>query len=163
MLAVRYVYLLALVVWLGGMVLLGAIVAPTVFQVLPASDPTLGRVLAGEVFGTMLARFQYVAYASGAVLLLCLGLSALLGPRPHGFAVRVVVVAAMLGVSLYSGTVLHRVERIRDTVGTPSRLSATDLRRVEFDRLHARSTRLMMLNIAGALILLFWEARDTAS
>ena len=34
MLALRYVYVLALVVWLGGMVILGALVAPTLFQVL---------------------------------------------------------------------------------------------------------------------------------
>ena len=36
MLVLRYVYVLAIVVWLGGMVILGAIVAPTTFQVLEA-------------------------------------------------------------------------------------------------------------------------------
>ena len=48
MLAVRYVYVLALVVWLGGMVALGAVVAPTIFQVLQAGDPANGRALAGR-------------------------------------------------------------------------------------------------------------------
>ena len=43
MLALRYVYVLALVVWLGGMVILGALVAPTVFQVLQSADPAGGR------------------------------------------------------------------------------------------------------------------------
>ena len=51
MLALRYVYVLALVVWLGGMVVLGAIVAPATFQVLQASAPATGRALAGAVFG----------------------------------------------------------------------------------------------------------------
>mgnify|MGYP003343052626 CR=1 FL=1 len=57
MLALRYVYVLALVVWLGGMVVLGAIVAPTTFQVLQAREPVTGRALAGELFGTIIARF----------------------------------------------------------------------------------------------------------
>ena len=39
MLVLRYAYLLALVVWLGGMVVLGAIVAPALFQVLPIREP----------------------------------------------------------------------------------------------------------------------------
>ena len=50
MLALRYVYVLALVIWLGGMVILGALVAPTTFQVLPSIEPSSGRALAGELF-----------------------------------------------------------------------------------------------------------------
>ena len=65
MLALRYLYVLALVIWLGGMVVLGAMVAPATFQVLQASAPGIGRTLAGELFGTILARFHYVAYACG--------------------------------------------------------------------------------------------------
>src|SRR5688572_8374697 len=85
MLALRYAYVLALVVWLGGMLLLGAIVAPTTFQVLQASAPEHGRALAGELFGVLLSRFHYVAYAAGAVLLLTLAAMAVLGPRPAQF------------------------------------------------------------------------------
>jgi len=162
MLALRYVYVLALAVWLGGMVVLGALVAPTTFQVLQTAAPETGRALAGELFGSTLARFHYVAYGCGTVLLITLATMAILGPRPTGFAVRLVLVALMVGVALYSGfVVLNEVDRIQLEVGTlPSRLPATDLRRVRFDALHTLSTRLMMADIAGALILLFWEARD---
>ena len=45
--------------------------------------------------------------------------------------------------------------------GLPSRLPAGDARRVRFDELHQLSTRLMMVNIVGALALLFWEARES--
>src|SRR5690349_16899364 len=103
MLALRYVYLLALVVWLGGMVLLGAIVAPATFQVLQASAPDTGRALAGELFGVMLHRFHYVAYAAGAIMFITLAIMAILGPRPAGFAIRMAIIAIMLGVALYSG------------------------------------------------------------
>jgi uncharacterized membrane protein len=163
MLALRYVYVLALVVWLGGMVLLGAVVAPTTFQVLQARAPADGRALAGELFGITVARFHYVAYASGILLLVSLAAMAVLGPRPAHFAVRSIIIAAMLAVAVYSGVwVLGRIDAIQQEVGVlPSRLASTDSRRVEFDALHQLSTRLMMLNVAAALILLYWEARES--
>jgi uncharacterized membrane protein len=162
MLAVRYAYVLALVVWLGGMLLIGALVAPTTFQVLQAADPVNGRVLAGELFGTTLARFHPIAYGAGAILLAALVAMRVLGPRPPAFAARALIVAAMLAVALYSGrVVLTRVDAIQREVGTlPSKLPAGDARRVEFDSLHLLATRLMMLNIAAALVLLYWEAPE---
>jgi hypothetical protein len=161
MLALRYVYVLALVVWLGGMLVLGALVAPTIFQVLQASAPESGRALAGEAFGSLLARFHYVAYGAGTLMLAALAAMAILGPRPRAFAVRCAITAGMLAVALYSGlVVLTTVDAIQRDVGSlPSRLPAGDARRVRFDELHVLSTRLMMVNIAGALALLYWEAR----
>lgn len=161
MLAVRYVYVLALVVWLGGMVVLGAIVAPATFQVLQAAAPIDGRALAGTLFGTLLARFHYVAYAAGGTLLVTLGLMRVLGPKPRAFAIRVLIVAAMLGVALYSGVVvLGTIDAIQLEVGgLLSRLPADDARRIRFDQLHLLSTQLMMANVIAALALLYWEAR----
>src|SRR5688572_3891612 len=94
--ALRYVYILALVVWLGGMVVLGAVVAPATFQVLQASVPATGRELGGAVFTAILERFHYIAYVCGTLLLLTLAAMALLGPRPSGLAVRAALVAALL-------------------------------------------------------------------
>lgn len=161
-LALRYVYVLTLVIWLGGMVILGALVAPTTFQVLQDSAPVAGRELAGELFGAVLARFHYVAYAAGALLLATLFAMRLLGPRPHAFGVRAALVAAMLMVALYSGLiVLQRIDAVqRESGGSPSRLPASDARRIRFDELHLLSTRLMLLTMAGALVLLYWEARE---
>ena len=165
MLALRYVYVLALVVWLGGMVLLGALVAPTTFQVLQSLEPSTGRALAGEVFGAMLARFHYIAYGAGGVLLVTLMAMARLARRPAGYGVRGAMVAVMLAVALYSGlVVLTRIDTLqRDVGGLASSLPAGDARRLEFDALHVLSTRLMMLNMAGGLALLYWEARARQS
>jgi len=162
MLALRYVYVLALVIWLGGMIVLGALVAPTTFQILQVSEPTAGRELAGEVFGAIIARFHYVAYSAGALLLLSLTAMAVLGPRPRAYAVRSGIIVATLGVSLYSGTaVLGRIDAIqREVTGPVSRLPSDDARRRQFDQLHRLSERLMMLNMAGAMLLLYWETRE---
>ena len=162
MLALRYVYVLALVIWLGGMLILGALVAPTTFQVLQSIEPSTGRALAGEVFGVTIARFHYVSYGAGGLLLVTLAAMALLGPRPVGYAVRTALVACMLAVALYSGlVVLSRVDALQQDIGgLASSLPADDAQRLRFDELHLLSTRLMMLNMAGALVLLYWEALD---
>ena len=163
MLALRFVYVLALAVWLGGMTILGAVVAPTIFQTLQAADPDSGRALAGLAFGAMLARFHYVAYGCGALLLVMLIVMALLGPRPKGFAIRCALVGSMLVVSppIPGVVVLREIDAIQLEVGTlPSHLPAGDPRRVRFDELHQLSTRLMMVNLLGALALLYWEAAE---
>ena len=162
MLALRYVYVLALVVWLGGMVVLGALVAPTTFEILQAAAPDTGRALAGELFGVLLARFHYVAYGAGAVLFLTLAVMAILGPRPAAFAIRMGIITVMLAVTVYSGmSVIREITGIQQAVGTlPSSLSANDPRRIRFEHLHQLSTRLMTFNILAALALLYWEARE---
>jgi uncharacterized membrane protein len=161
MFALRFVYMLALVVWLGGMVVLGAVVAPSTFQTLQALDPAGGRALAGEVFGTSLARFSYVSYGAAGLMIATLGIMALLGPRPRPFLVRGLLIAAMLAIAIYSGVIVaNQIEAVQQEAGgLPSRLPAGDARRVRFDALHVLSERLMLVNVIGALALLFWEAR----
>jgi hypothetical protein len=170
----RYAYVLALAVWLGGMITLGAIVAPAVFQTLSALEPTYGRALAGATFGSALARFHYVAYAAGGAMLVTLVAMALLGPRPRSFAIRAGIVGLMLAVAAYSGIfVLGEIDGIQQEVAAssatpdarpaltvPSQLPEGDARRIRFDALHVLSTRLMMANVVGALLLVFWEARE---
>ena len=172
--------MLALAVWLGGMIVLGAVVAPALFSTLGALDPVSGRVLAGEGFGAILRRFHYVAYAAGGVLFVTLSAMALLGPRPRSFAIRTAIVAVMLAVAAYSGLlVLGEIDTIQQEIAAsspapqrsdsvaathrlPSSLAITDPRRIRFDQLHVLSTRLMMFNIVAGLVLLVWEARDSS-
>jgi hypothetical protein len=161
MFVMRFLYMLALVVWLGGMVVLGAVVAPSTFQVLQALSLESGRELAGEVFGTVLARFAYVSYGAASLMIVTLTVMALLGPRPRPFLVRGVVIAAMLAIAVYGGSfVATEIEVVQQAAGgLPSLLPTGDVRRVRFDELHALSERLMMVNVIGALALLFWEAK----
>lgn len=164
MFLVRFLHVLALAVWLGGMAVLGAVVAPVTFQVLQAREAAAGRVLAGAVFGTALDRFQFVAYACASVVLITLALMARARPRPGGLVPRALVAAAMLAVSLSAGFLVYpEVDRVQAAIGpdvSPSTLEVADVRRVRFDTLHARSTQLMQFNLVGALVLLAWSARD---
>ena len=161
MFILRYVYMLALVVWLGGMIVLGAVVAPSTFQVLQMLEPESGRVLAGEVFGTSLARFSYVSYAAAGLMIITLTGMGVLGPRPRPFLLRGIIIAAMLGIALYAGVIVANQIAVvqQEAGGQPSLLPASDPRRVRFDALHRLSERLMLVNVIGALALLFWEAK----
>src|SRR4029453_3871755 len=114
MLALRYAALLALVVWVGGLVALGALAAPATFDVVAARQLPDGRLLAGAIFGEILRRFHHVAYACGLVLPVSLTARAVLGPRPRRFALRIGVALVMLAAVGYSGLIVSpRIEHLQ--------------------------------------------------
>ena len=161
MLALRYAALVALVVWMGGLLALGAIAAPSAFDVLQVRVPDGGRVLAGAVFGETLRRFTLLEYACGVLLLLSLFARAILGPRPRRFAVRAALASLMLVATLASGLVVTpKIEGLQRTIGVaPSSLPEGDERRVMFGRLHGISSSLQLVPLLGGLALLYWELR----
>ncbi len=160
MIGLRYVYALALALWLGGAATLAAVAAPSIFSVLQAREGVAGRVTAGAVFGEVLRRYHLTAYAAGGLMLAALAGMALIGPRPRPYAARVAVVSLMLAAALVSGlAVSRRIERLQvASAGPVAALDPTAPQRVAFGRLHALSTLLVALDVAGGLVLLYWEA-----
>jgi uncharacterized membrane protein len=161
MLSVRYLVLAALAVWVGGMVVLGLVVAPSAFRVLQGTVPENGRVLGGAVFGEVLRQFHLIAYACGGIIVLGLFVMKFVGPPPAFFEIRAGLAALMLGIALYSGLIIStRMTQLQQSVpGSLSALSETDARRVRFDALHRRSTALMTINVGLGLVSLFWYVR----
>ena len=162
MIFLRYLYILALVVWLGGMVVAGGVAAPAIFAVLEAWNPAEGRVLAGRVFGEVLQRLYWLGYALAGVMFVSLTLHRLLGSRPIKYGVRAIILALMVAFTLVADYhVGPRVAAIQARVsGAVSALPADDPNRVEFNRLHGLANMLLSLTVAGGLALLFWEARE---
>jgi hypothetical protein len=162
MLALRYAAVVALTVWVGGLLALGAIAAPSIFDVVALRHVIEGRLLAGAIFGETLRRFHLLSYGAAAVLLISLLARAVLGPRPRRFAARFAVAFVMTAAAAYAGIVLApRIARTQAEIGVaPSTLPETDPRRVEFDRLHGTSSGLLLVPLAGGLLLLFWELKD---
>jgi uncharacterized protein DUF4149 len=161
MLALRFAAVLALVVWIGGLVTLGALAAPAAFEVLGTRGAE-GRTLAGTVVGETLRRFNLVTYACAAVVLLSLTVRGVLGPRPRRFALRVGALLLMTAAALYAGLVVApRVAHAQQSIGAaPSTLDPTDPRRIEFGRLHARSVSVQLIPLLGGLALLLFELKD---
>lgn len=162
MFVLRYLYILALAVWLGGMAVAGLIAAPSVFSVLEGWNPVQGRVLAGQVFGRILAQLHLVLYAAAAVMLLTLTVRRLLGPRPVAYGVRATIITLMLGLALASGFgISPRVEAMqREIGGAVASLPEGDPRRASFYQLHGLSNLLLSATLIGALLLVFWESRE---
>jgi hypothetical protein len=163
MLALRYAALVALTVWVGGLLVLGGIAAPSMFDVLAAQPVADSRALAGAIFGEILRRFHLLSYACGAIVIGALVARAVLGPRPRWFGVRTGVAIAMLATSLYSGMIVAgQIEQVRaDIGGSPSSLAETDPRRQAFGQLHALSSVLQLIPILGGLALLFLEMKES--
>lgn len=158
----RFVAILALGVWLGGLVALGGVAAPVLFDVLELRDGAAGRELAGLLFGSIFGQFQIVSWVMGGLVLLSLGLRAALGPRPQHTALRIWTVVAMLGLSVVTSMVfIPRIDAIRqDAGGAVNALAATDPRRIEFGRLHGLSNGLALVILIGGLALVWSEMRD---
>ena len=93
----RFLMLLSLVVWIGGLIFFAFVLAPTAFQVLPNTH------LAGNVVGRALGKLHWLAIISGIVFLI----SSLLYSRvtqgsAHVFAARHVLIVIMLALTLVS-------------------------------------------------------------
>ena len=158
----RYLYVVALVLWVGGLVVAGALVAPSVFGVLEAWNESQGRALAGQVFGEVLLRLTWLSYAMGGIMFIALTLHRLLGARPVKYGVRVGILGVMLVMMMVTGFVLiPQIDAIRAEVkGAVAELPDTDPRRSEFNRLHGLSNMLFSITAIGGLALCWWEARE---
>ena len=162
MVLLRYLYVVALVLWVGGLISAGALVAPSVFGVLQAWNQSQGRVLAGEVFGEVLLRLTWLSYAMGGIMFITLTLHRLLGARPVKYGIRVGIMALMLVMMMVTGFILiPQVDAIQSGLAGPvASLADTDPRRVQFDRLHGISNILFSITAIGGLALCWWEARE---
>jgi hypothetical protein len=162
MVLLRYLYVVALVLWVGGLITAGALVAPSVFSVLLAWNESQGRVLAGQVFGEVLLRLTWLSYAMGGLMFITLTLHRLLGARPVKYGIRVGIMGLMLMMMFITGFILiPQVDGIQAEVqGSVAALPETDPRRMEFNRLHGLSNILFSITAIGGLALCWWEARE---
>ena len=111
MLALRYAGLLALTVWVGGLLALGAIAAPAIFDVLAARQVADDRVLAGAIFGEILRRFHLLSYAAGSC---CSARCSRAACSARGRAVRHPPrrsAFVMLAATAYSGVIVSGADR----------------------------------------------------
>jgi hypothetical protein len=158
----RFLSLLVLTVWVGGLAVLGGIAAPAIFDVLEAADST-GRETAGLVFGAVFGQFQRIVWALALLLLGLMGARAALGPRPKRLAWRMWTISAMFALSLATGLyVAPRIDAIRLEVGGPvASLPETDPRRTEFGRLHGASSAFMLITLLAGTWLIWIESKES--
>jgi uncharacterized membrane protein len=141
----RFLMLLSLICWIGGLIFFAFVLAPTAFSVLPSTH------LAGNVVGRALGKLHWIAIISGVIFLASSMLySRLLDGTAHVFAMRHVLICLMLALTLVSQfMIIPRMDALRTQVGDFASVPLTDPARVQFDALHVWSTR-----VEGAVLLL---------
>ncbi len=146
--------LLALVLWLGGLMFFAFVVAPTVFH--PGILPT--RDLAGNVVNRSLGILHLMGFVCGVVFVIAsMVYSKLTAGFAQPFATIHVLVYLMLILTLIAQFgIAPKMAALRSSMGVIDNVSSTDARRVEFNKLHHWSTRLgggiLMLGL-GVLLL----------
>ena len=132
--------LLALVLWLGGLMFFAFVVAPTVFH--PGILPT--RDLAGNVVNRSLGILHLMGLLCGVVFVIAsMILSKLTAGSVQPFAPAHVLIYIMLILTLVAQFgVAPKMAALRANMGVIDNIPPTDARRVAFDNLHHWSTRL---------------------
>jgi uncharacterized membrane protein len=141
----RFLMLLSLVCWIGGLIFFAFVLAPTAFSVLPNTH------LAGNVVGRALGKLHWLAIVSGVVYLISsLLYSRLTDGAAHVFGARHVLLCLMLALTLISQFgIIPRMDTLRASLGEVSAAPIDNPQRVQFDALHVWSTR-----VEGAVLLL---------
>jgi uncharacterized membrane protein len=141
----RFLMLLSLVCWIGGLIFFAFVLAPTAFTVLPTSH------LAGNVVGRALGKLHWIGIISGIVYLVSsLLYSRMVDGTAHVFAARHMLLCLMLALTLISQFgIIPRMDVLRASLGEVSAAPIDNPERVQFDALHVWSTR-----VEGAVLLL---------
>ena len=141
----RFLMLISLVVWIGGLVFFAFVLAPTAFQVLPNTH------LAGNLVGRALGKLHWIAIVSGVVFLLTsLAYSRVTSGTAHVLAWRHILICAMLALTLFSQFwIIPRMDTLRAQVSDFATAPLDNPLRIQFDALHVWSTR-----VEGAVLLL---------
>ena len=152
----RFLMFLSLTIWVGGIIFLSFVEAPTAFHVLPS------RHMAGTLVGHSLGILHWMGLFAGVVFL---GSSMLLLSLTTGsaqpFAARHVLICLMLLVTVVSQFgISPKMAALRAQFGDIDTVPETDPSRVQFDALHVWSVRLEVVVLALGIGALFCTARQ---
>jgi uncharacterized membrane protein len=129
----KFLILLALIVWIGGIIFFAFVLAPTLFSVLPTTK------LAGDVVSATLTKLHWMGIVSGLIFLI----SSVLYNWQKYVQLRPFVLSHIFIVLMLAFTMLSQfgiTPRMRELRSSPAMMDSVS--RAEFDSLHASSTRL---------------------
>jgi hypothetical protein len=152
----RFLMLLSLIVWLGGLIFFSFVLAPTVFSVLPT------RHLAGSVVSRSLSLLHWMGLVSGIVFLgSSMTYARLTTGSAHPFAARHILLFVMLALTLISQFgISPKMATLRASLGEIDSVAANDPARVQFNALHVWSTRLEGTVFLLGLLVVYLTAKS---
>jgi len=153
----RFLMLLSLVVWLGGLIFLAFVLAPTAFS--PGLLPT--RHMAGSIVGRSLDVLHYMAIVSGIVFLIASMLySRMTVGTATPLAARHLLIVLMLLLTVISQFAISpKMYAIRAEVGVIDNVPPDNPLRMEFNRLHMWSEKFEEAVLLLGLVALYTTAQ----
>jgi uncharacterized membrane protein len=153
----RFLMLLSLVVWLGGLIFLAFVLAPTAFS--PGLLPT--RHMAGSIVGRSLDVLHYMAIVSGIVFLIASMLySRMTVGTARPLAARHLLIVLMLLLTVISQFAISpKMYAIRAEVGVIDNVPPDNPLRMEFNRLHMWSEKFEEAVLLLGLVALYTTAQ----
>lgn len=153
----RFLMLLSLVVWIGGIIFLAFVEAPTAFS--PGLLPT--RHMAGSIVGRSLDLLHYMAIISGVVFLIASMLYARVSTgNARPLAARHLLIILMLVLTVISQFAISpKMHAIRAEVGVIDNVPLDNPMRREFDRLHVWSEKFEEAVLLLGLMALYATAQ----
>jgi uncharacterized membrane protein len=155
----RFLMLLSLVVWIGGLIFFAFVLAPAAFSVLPTTH------LAGNVVRSALSKLHWIAIFSGIIFLgSSLVYSRLTDGTAHIFAARHILLCLMLALTLISQFgIMPRMDTLRASLGDVRSAPVDNPERIQFDSLHVWSTRVEGTVLLLGLVVVYMTARALSS
>lgn len=136
---VKWLHLMALVVWLGEVVCFSFVVAPSIFRTFEVGE-------AGRAVGAIFPLYYRIGYVCGAVLLVTSMLFLATGTSRLGWSTSSGLAAVMLVATLYAGVVIQpRAAALRPQLHAATAAPGT---KEEFDRLHR-----LAVTLNGAVLI----------
>ncbi len=153
----RFLMLLSLVVWLGGVIFLAFVLAPTAFS--PGLLPT--RHMAGSIVGRSLDLLHYMAIVSGIVFLIAsMFYSRMAAGNARPLAARHLLIVLMLLLTVISQFAISpKMHTLRAEVGVIDNAPMDNPLRMEFDRLHVWSEKFEEAVLLLGLVALYATAQ----
>jgi hypothetical protein len=154
----RFLMLLSLVVWLGGLIFLAFVLAPTAFT----SGLLPSRQLAGSIVGRSLELLHYMAIVSGIIFLISSMLYSrfTLGDARPMAARNLLIVIMLLLTAISQFAISPKMHALRTEIGAIDNLPPDNPLRMEFNRLHAWSEKFDEVVLLLGLIALYTTAQS---
>ena len=152
----RFFMLLSLVVWVGGIIFLSFVEAPSAFSIAPS------RHMAGTLVGHTLSILHWMGLFSGVVFLGCsMLLNSLVTGSAQPLAARHIMVCGMLLLTVISQFgISPKMATLRAQFGDIDTVPANDPGRLQFDSLHQWSVRLEVGVLLLGLAVVFLTGRQ---
>ncbi|HSE83880.1 MAG TPA: DUF4149 domain-containing protein [Thermodesulfobacteriota bacterium] len=102
LIALRFIYILSLIFWIGSIFFFSLIAGPSIFKILP-------RETAGNLVTDIFPKYYLITYICGGVAIITSILSWIIAATSSGtpYLLRIIILAVMLGLATYAGTVIR--------------------------------------------------------